>query len=581
MSLAAALEVSPLSRGAGTPAPAPRVLVVSPRDDLGWLLGPLADAGLGGATIKRTALPPAAEARPDLLVIDDHGGGPGPAWRRWLAGPGAGAPAVIIGGDAPADGDAPAAVATAADAGPGRLAAANATAFERGRAQAAHAQLALRASRCERKLTAFLEHSPETFGLLDRHGRITYAAPSAERVHGYPAGELVGKDLFALLHPDDQTGARARFQRLLAAPRAIARMTVRRRHPRGHFQWIEVTATNLLDEPTVAAVVASFHNVDERETAIAALRASEQRFQQLARELPIVLWSQRVDDGALEYVSPHAAVVWGWSVEHLLADPSRWTAAIHPDDRAAVEATARAGGAAVEYRVLRPDGSITWVEAHLRPVADERGRLVRVLGVARDVGARRDLDEQLDGARRRAALEALAGAIVAGGGLDGDLSGRLLDFVGRTAPSPTALDLGELVRRARPTLEAVVGATIAVEVVIEPALPPVVADAAQLERALVNLALNARDAMPAGGALHVAVRASDRAVVVTVADTGTGFDPTVADDAAAPFVTSRPDRRVGLGLTVVAAIVRHHRGAMRLGGAPGQGATVTIALPAA
>ncbi len=612
---AATLETPSLSRGGVTAPSAPRVLVVSSRDDLRWLLGPLGETGLEGATVKRTSVLPGAEALPDLLVLDGRGeAGLVAAWRKWLAGPGTGTPAVIV-ADGGAALDAPAsAVVAPVDASPGRLAAAIATAFERGRAQSVHAQLAQRASRAERRLAALLEHSPETFGLLDRSGRFTYASPIAARVHGDPPTELFGKELVALLHPDDQDRARAELAAVLSAPRAFARMTVRRRHPRGHAPWIELTVTNLLAEPTVEAVVASFHDVDEGAATITTARASDQRFQQLAEELPIALWSMGAEHGTLDYVSPHAAVLVGRSAERLQADPALWRAAIHPDDRGAVEA-AHASGVAIEHRWVRPDGSVVWVESQQQPIADAQGQVVRVVGVAHEISERRALEARLDGACRVAPLALLAGITahdlnnIVGGLqiqcdllLDGQLSAearedvasllelgqrttvmsrRLLEHARRFPATPTPIDVGAVVRRLVPSLVRLVGPAIAIDVAIDPALPRIVADPAHLEHALIHLAMNARDAMPAGGRLRLAARTTAGKVVISVTDDGVGMDEPTCKQAPVAFFTTRPGQRTGMGLAVVSTIARQHQGNLRLVSTPGQGTTASLELPAA
>ncbi len=166
------------------------------------------------------------------------------------------------------------------------------------------------------------------------------------------------------------------------------------------------------------------------------------------------------------------------------------------------------------------------------------------------------------------------------------LTHRLLAFARRQALDPKPADINLLVSGMEELLIRTVGTAIAVETVLAPGLWPALCDANQLENALLNLCLNARDAMPAGGRLRietanlVASRLGAEAVAITVSDTGTGMTPGVAARAFEPFFTTKPiGHGTGLGLSMLYGFVRQSGGQVELRSEPGAGTAVRIELP--
>jgi PAS domain S-box-containing protein len=164
---------------------------------------------------------------------------------------------------------------------------------------------------------------------------------------------------------------------------------------------------------------------------------------------------------------------------------------------------------------------------------------------------------------------------------------KLLAFGQRDAPQLAPVDLNRLVTTLGPMLERALGESVQLQVVTARVACTVVADPVQVEQVILNLALNARDAMPGGGVLYVAVDAPSAAasdipehVVLTVTDTGTGIPPEVRDQIFEPFVTTKePGKGTGLGLATVASIVEGMGGSITVTSSPGRGTTFEIALP--
>lgn len=189
-------------------------------------------------------------------------------------------------------------------------------------------------------------------------------------------------------------------------------------------QW--VSASNRAVGIAVMWVVAIL--LVSRKRAEAALQESEARFRQMADTVQEVFWMAGPSVTETLYVSPAYERLWGRTRESLRASPTAWIEAIHPDDRPrALGAIQRYREAAshVEYRIVRPDGSVRWVWDHGYPVLDERGELVRIVGIAADITERKEMEQALKEQSRllRAVLDSVAdGVIVA------DEAGRLVLF---------------------------------------------------------------------------------------------------------------------------------------------------------
>ncbi len=159
------------------------------------------------------------------------------------------------------------------------------------------------------------------------------------------------------------------------------------------------------------------------------------------------------------------------------------------------------------------------------------------------------------------------------------LTSHLLSFSRQQKLSPVALDLGQMLDDLARTLVRTLGADITVSVRHQPGLPPILADAAYLDSALLNLALNARDAMPAGGTLLIEAQALDGEVAVSVSDTGEGMPPEVLARACDPFFSTKGAKGSGLGLSMVQGFAQQSGGDMRIESSPGHGTRIELRLP--
>ncbi len=342
-----------------------------------------------------------------------------------------------------------------------------------------------------------------------------------------------------------------------------------------------------------------------------------------------VFYLARPDASGVDFVSQGFEKVWGRTTEELRTNPLLWMAAIHPDDRERVESSFERDRAhfQAEYRVVRPDGTLRWVSDRSFPVRDAEGRIVRIAGVATDETERRTLEAQLLQSQRLESIGRLAGGVAhdfnnlltvilslaafarqdpesaeedlasieRAGSRAAELTSQLLAFARRQVIEPRVVDLNALTEQIDRMLQRLIGASISLESQLQPSLWTVKVDPAQMEQVLVNLAVNARDAMPNGGTLtietanvmlgpgyaaaHVDVTPGEY-VMVAVRDSGEGIDPAFLPMIFEPFFTTKLDGAgTGLGLATCYGIVKQAGGHIWAYSEPGRGATFKLYLP--
>ncbi len=250
-----------------------------------------------------------------------------------------------------------------------------------------------------RRFRAIIEHSWDAILLLGPDGIIQYASPSSTLILGYPPHEFVGRSAFEFPHPEDLQRAKDLFAQLVQSPGSTVTGTARYRHSDGSWRWLEGANTNLLGEPSVQAVVANYRDVTDHTRVEEELREESERLQRA---------QEAGRTGTWEWDVPAGKVAWSRGLEaiHGLAPgafPGTLAAAldhVHPEDRGGVgRAIARAlegrPEACLEYRVLRPDGAVRWVEGRGRLALDAAGKPARVRGVCVDVPERKRAERLL------------------------------------------------------------------------------------------------------------------------------------------------------------------------------------------
>ncbi|MBS7789734.1 PAS domain S-box protein [Roseococcus sp. SDR] len=456
--------------------------------------------------------------------------------------------------------------------------------------------------------------------------RIVYVNAAFERLTGYAPEEVLGKTPRILQAP---TTSRAELDRIHAALArwSPVRAELLNRTKAGEEFWVELDIVPVADEAGwYTHWVAVERDVTERKRA------------QIKLEEQAALLDQSRDaimvhnmDGRISYWNRSAERIYGWaaveaqgrSVVSLLgADPATF--------REAWDALLRDGHWTGRMRQRRKNGEVMIVEAHKTLLREPDGTPRAVLAVDSDVTERVKLEEQLRQAQRMEAVGQLTGGIahdfnnlltvVLGNAeillerLDGDpalspvaavtlaaaergadLTSRLLAFSRQQMLNPRVTDVDELLVALKELIRRAIDERVEIVVTRMPGLWPALVDGPQLETAILNLCLNARDAMPFGGRMAITTTnftavpagatgelAAGDYVLIEVSDTGTGMSPEVAARAFEPFFTTKEvGKGSGLGLSMVYGFAKQSGGHASIASTPGLGTTIRLYIPRA
>jgi len=482
----------------------------------------------------------------------------------------------------------------------------------------------------EEKYRNLINTANDAILVIDAQTRLILEANNkAVEILGIPEKQLVGKPESQIYSAND---GEARAQFLVSnsgSPTHNRELKLLRAHGMPVPVEVSANATELSGRPAILAI---FRDIRDRLEAAEILRRSEDRFSYLIQNLSDVITIVAVD-GTMLYHSPSIERVAGYRPSELLG--KSLLALVHPEDRPGVRATLerltlKVGSAAPpEYRFRRKDGSWVWLES----VGNNLLNDVAVGGIvvtSRDVTGRRGLEEQVRQSQKMEAVGRLAGGIahdfnnllmVIQGYAEivlqeeiasspvrksvetivrttesaASLTRQLLSFSRKHVFSPQVLDLNELVNQMSEMLLGVLSDEMEFVVKLHPEACCISADPGQIEQVIMNLVVNARDAMPQGGKLTLetsysardAARASRPAalprgdyVMLAVTDTGVGMDADTQSRIFEPFFTTKnKDEGTGLGLSVVYNIVRASGGHVRVSSEPGRGATFQVFFP--
>ena len=501
--------------------------------------------------------------------------------------------------------------------------------LRRAREEQAQAEEARRQG--EERFRALIEHGADAIALLGADGALLFLSHSAEKLFGFTPRELVGRSAFELLHPDDVPGLQGLLADLVGRPGAPVTIEVRLLHRDASWRAVEAVLVNRLGEPAVGAVVVNFRDVSERKQAEQALRDSEEQYRSLVQGVRDVIFALS-PDGIIASLNPAFETITGSPRSAWLGKP--FDGLVHAEDLPlALELLGRVVRGeprpTAQFRIHTSKGDYRVVEfsatAQLRD-----DRLIGILGIGRDVTERVQLEQQLRQAQKMEAVGRLAGGIAHDfnniltaitGYADllledlaakdprrqdaeeirkasdraAGLTRQLLAFSRQQVLQPRVVDLNALVSELEKMLRRLLGEDVTLATALAPTLGRVRTDPGQLEQVIMNLAVNARDAMPTGGRLTIetadvefdAAFAGDHYpaqpgeyVMLAVTDTGSGMDAETQVHLFEPFFTTKEKGKgTGLGLATVYGIVKQSGGFIWVYSELGVGSTFKIYLP--
>src|SRR6266480_3183906 len=470
--------------------------------------------------------------------------------------------------------------------------------------------------------------------MLDPNGIVTNWNAGAKRIKGYEAAEVIGRHFVMFYLPEDrEAGMPARS---LAASRENGKFEAEGWLLRkdGTKFLASVVIDAIYEDGQLVGFAKITRDITERNKAADALKESERHFRLLVRG---------VTDYALYMLDPNGIVTnWnvgglrikGYSPEEIIGQ--HFSRFYSPADQAAGR-PARALRLAVEngryeeegWRV-RKDGTFFWASVVIDPIRDDDNKLLGFAKITRDISERREAQLNLEKIQRQLAesqkldalgqltggvahdfnnllmvitghlhaLKKIAGsdakslraiqAIETAAQRGASLTRQLLTFARRQSVNPQTINLRDSIHSVREVLDTGLGSSVQLQIDLDDGLWPVMVDPAELETALVNLIINARDAMPGGGSVSVrannihlddGARKGDH-VAIEVKDTGMGIPPDIVAKVFDPFFTTKPiGKGTGLGLSQVHGFAHQAGGTVAVASELAKGTTFTICLP--
>ncbi len=481
----------------------------------------------------------------------------------------------------------------------------------------------------EKKFRTLFEEATDSIFLTDLQARILNVNGAACALTGYTRDELTAMNVAEIVFAADIPRIAAEIARLAGGQAMKSEWQLRRKD--GTPATIEVTSRLLPD----GQIQAFARDVTERRVADLALRESKSRLQEAVRAGGVGLWDWDLLTSTVSYSSEWKQQ-FGYQDHEISESLDEWLTRIHPDDagwlreRVHEFVNGDARDFEVQFRFRHKKGHYRQVLAHGSKIVDAHGRAVRVLGSNIDVTERHDLQAQFLQAQKMESVGRLAGGIahdfnnlltVINGMADlaimavdedapirselneirlaGDRAARLtrqlLALSRQQILKPEVLNLASVVAQMQSMLQRLLGEDVELGMNLPADLASIKADPGQIEQVILNLAINARDAMPDGGTLTIETRhvdldaafaASHPSVVpgphvlLEVTDTGIGMDEATRDRIFEPFFTTKaPGKGTGLGLPTIYGIVKQSGGSVWVASEPGMGTTFSIYLP--
>jgi two-component system cell cycle sensor histidine kinase/response regulator CckA len=491
--------------------------------------------------------------------------------------------------------------------------------------------------RSEEYFRSLIENALDIITVLDDDGTIRYASPSMERVLGFSAGTLTGENMLTKLHPEDQCMLQQKLQFGRQNAGVAQSFEFRIRHSDGEWRVLEAIGKRFHATSPVNGFVLNSRDVTERNRAEETLRNVNETLREVNETLravietsPLAIYSLD-PSGNVKNWNPAAERILGYSAEEVLNRP---LPNMYSENGYPLDLNASPGGEllpAYEGPCRRKDGLTAEVSVWNTPLTDASGSATGMLAIVADNTERKKLEEQFRQSQKMEAVGRLAGGVAhdfnnlltvitgycqmlldrlePSDPLSADMSQvlkaadrattltkQLLAFSRQQIVQPKVVDLNTLITDMDHILKRLVGEDIDLHFTPSPSPVKVKVDPGQLEQVVVNLVVNARDAMPRGGRLTIATRHASIGpdaerphsdlnpgayAVLSVTDSGSGMDARIKTHLFEPFFTTKEKGRgTGLGLSTSYGIVKQNQGEIVVDSEPGRGSLFRIYLPA-
>lgn len=499
---------------------------------------------------------------------------------------------------------------------------------------------ALRAS--EARFHQVLQHVPVfLYSAAAETDRLFFLTGAVQRILGYPPQAFYDRPklITELIIAEDREAARRAYAEGIASLKPFELELRLRRGGDGALVWAHAYIVPVADEHgRLLRQDGLVVDITESKNYDVSLRESERRFRQLAENIREIFWISDPEFTRVEYVSPAFESIWERPIDPYIQNPRALLETVHPEDRVLCEDgfdRAVAGEKPeYEYRILLPGGAQRWLRSRAFPVRDEQGNVVGVAGITENITERKQAELRLRQAEKWESLGVLAGDLAHDfnqllerihenaeaairnssdpNALQTHLSTivetsrqatehirQILNYAGGGSLEFHPLDAAQIARHMHSLLKLDIPTNIEFDTEISDATPAVFGDSTGIRQIILNLVVNAVEAMPSsGGKIILRVRAvhlrrhdleqclfhdgaaEGRYAELAVIDNGHGMDEALQARIFEPFFSTKFAGR-GLGLASVFGIVRRHCGLIRVISSPGSGSTFCVFLPAA
>ncbi|MCB2186191.1 MAG: PAS domain S-box protein [Deltaproteobacteria bacterium] len=485
----------------------------------------------------------------------------------------------------------------------------------------------------QEEFRAAFDSAPIGMLLVATDRRILRVNKTLEDLLGYREDELVGRSFNDFTHPDDRGGGRSRFGRILSGAEQRNSAEKRYLHKSGQVVWVLASNSLVRDENGQPLhFVCHLQNITERKEAEEKLHQSEARYRSLVEDMPYGLFLVELPSGRFLFLNSEIQRMFGFEPGEPITRTIWDVIAPRDHELVAKRFAQRLAGQGVSssytYTAFRKDGTPMRVEATVT-LTEYNGKMA-AQGFARDITAQENLQKQLEQAQKMEAVGTLAGGVahefnnilMAIRGYSQLLAGReglaaphrehltqideatkrasdlvesMLNFSRLEGGGVQAVEPNRVVQMVARLLERTLPPNLSLQLRLGPELPLVMANPHHLEQILLNLAVNARDAMPDGGVItirtgnlvvdekflrgHPWARAANYDWIA-VEDQGVGIPAEVLPRIFEPFFTTKePGKGTGLGLSVAYSMIKTHQGEIEVDSRPGAGAVFTLYLP--